>query len=75
MKGINLICSKLLLFKSNKVFSGKINKYKQINIIGTLPIYPKAKPSPEVLPILFSFEQFFKVNYKISMRFHKNNLK
>ena len=59
MKGINLICSKLFLSKPKGIFSGKTNTYKEINIIGTQPMYPKAKPKPDVFPILFSSEHFF----------------
>ncbi len=33
--------------------------YKEINIIGTQPMYPRAKPKPDVFPILFSSEHFF----------------
>ena len=59
MNGMNLMCSKLFLSKPKGIFSGRTNTYKEINIIGTQPIYPKAKPRPEVLPILFSLEHFF----------------
>ena len=56
---MNLICSKLFLSKPKGTLSGKTNKYKVNNIIGTDPMYPKAKPKPEVFPILLSLEHFF----------------
>ena len=59
MTGMNLIFSKLFLSNPNKILSGKTKKYKTNNIIGTHPIYPKAKPKPEVFPILFSLVHFF----------------
>jgi len=38
MIGMNLMCSKLFLSKPKGTVSGKTNKYKVNNIIGTDPI-------------------------------------